>query len=127
MTNLFAIPRHDTSGTAAIEFALILPVFLAFVFSIIELGYVLWGYSALEYGASYGARYAFVHNTSSASAIESAALAGGATSSNFTYTVSGTSPVTITGTFTYTPFYTYLTSLSSITITTSVTQTLPTY
>jgi Flp pilus assembly protein TadG len=114
-----------SKGVAAIEFAFILPVYLLFIFGIIELGYVLWGFSALEYGASYGARYAFVHPTSSSSTIQNYALSKIDFPNNaitYTVTMSGSSAV-INGSFSYTFL---VLPLNPITITTQMTQSLPT-
>lgn len=99
---------RNSKGVAAIEFAFILPVFLLFIFGIIELGYLLWGDSALKYGASYGARYAFVNPTSTATTIQNYALAKTSFSAggpiSYTATIVPNSYVNIDGTFTYT-FY----------------------
>ncbi len=112
-------------GIAALEFAIIFPVYLLFIFGIIELGYVLWGYSALEYGASYGARYAFVQPNSSSSAIQSVALSTISFPNNaITYNVTITPRVSadIDGTFTYTFL---VLPLNPIRITTHLHQVLP--
>lgn len=116
---------RTVKGVAAIEFAFVLPVYLLFIFGIIELGYVLWGFSALEYGASYGARYAFVNPTSSGSTVQNYALSKIDFPNNaITYTVTmnpGNSAV-INGSFTYTFL---VLPLNPITITTQMTQSLP--
>lgn len=93
----------STRGAAAIEFAFVLPVFLALVFGSVELGYLFWANSALKYGATYGARYAFTHPTASTSTIQSFALdVIDFPNSAITYTVSGGSlSVDIDGSFTY--------------------------
>ncbi|MBA3813199.1 MAG: pilus assembly protein [Alphaproteobacteria bacterium] len=65
---------RNIKGTAALEFAFIFPVFLLFVFGSIELGYLFWADSSLKYGATYGARYAFVHPTASTATIQNFAL-----------------------------------------------------
>jgi len=96
----------DTKGVAAIELALILPVFLWLIFGSIELGYVFWGETSLSYGASYGARYAYTHPSASASDIANFALsqtnfsAGGPITYNVTLVPGVTADVQ--GTFTYT-------------------------
>ncbi len=117
---------RDSAGAAILEFAIILPVYLLFIFGIIELGYVLWGNSALEHGASYGARYAFVHPTSSSSTIKSAALASiDFPNNDITYnvTISPNVSADIDGSFSYT--FKVL-PLNPLTITTHIHQVLPT-
>ena len=114
-----------SQGAAIIEFAFILPVYLLLIFGIIELGYVLWGVSALEYGASYGARYAFVHPTSSSSTIEDFALSTVNFPTNaITYNVTITPSVSadIDGSFSYTFL---VLPLNPITINTHIHQVLP--
>lgn len=116
---------RETQSAAIIEFAFILPVYLLLIFGIIELGYVLWGFSALEYGASYGARYAFVHPTSSSSTISSFALSMvNFPTTALTYTVTITPHVSadVDGTFTYTFL---ILPLNPLTLTTHVHQVLP--
>ena len=124
VTKLFLYIR-DSGGAAILEFAIILPVYLLFVFGIIELGYVLWGKSALEHGASYGARYAFVHPTSSSSDVQNAALSSiDFPNNSITYTVTMSPNVSadIDGTFTHTF---YVLPLSPLTITAHIHQVLP--
>jgi Flp pilus assembly protein TadG len=95
---------HQNKGTAAIEFVFVLPVFLLLIFGCIELGYVLWANSALKYGATYGARYAFAHPTASGATIQNYALSTiSFPGSAITYTVSGAggTAVDIDGSFSY--------------------------
>jgi Flp pilus assembly protein TadG len=51
-----AEPSAASSGTAAIEFALVAPIFLMFLFGIIEFGRLMWTEQALEQTAIAGAR-----------------------------------------------------------------------
>jgi len=114
---------RDESATAAIETAIILPVFLLFIFGILQLGYIMWGYISLEYALSYTARYAFVHPTSSAGQLTAFASSTVAVGSAITFSASVTSvSADITGTFSFTPFYILTDPIS---ITTTVHQVLP--
>lgn len=90
-------------GTAAIEFAFVFPVLLLIIFGCIELGFVLWAQSALNYGATYAARYAYVHPTASASTIQNFALSTiNFPDANLTYTVTGGgTSFEINGSYTY--------------------------
>jgi Flp pilus assembly protein TadG len=102
--SLFNRYIHQNKGTAAIEFVFVLPVFLVLIFGCIEFGYVLWANSALKYGATYGARYAFAHPTASGATIENYALSKiDFPGSAIDYTVSGAGglAVDIDGTFSY--------------------------
>jgi len=124
MASLKAYSKEE-KGVVLIEFAFVFPVFLLFITGIMEFGYLLWGYSALEYGASYGARYAFVNPQSSSRAIETAAMSKlGVNSSAFTYTATVVPHVyvDIDGTFSYT--FLFL-PLKPITLKTHVHQLLP--
>lgn len=115
---------QNMRGAAAIEFAFVLPVFLLVIFGSIEFGYVLWANSALKYGATYGARYAFTHPTASSSAIQTYAL----NTINFpgsaiTYTVTtGGLAADIDGSFTYSFL---VLPLSPVTLTVHEHQVLP--
>jgi hypothetical protein len=50
-----------TRGQALLEFALVLPIFLALVFMIVDFGRVVWATGSLSNAAREGARYAIVH------------------------------------------------------------------
>jgi len=50
-----------TEGQALVEFALIIPIFLALLFGVVDLGRVIWANDSLASAAREGARYASVH------------------------------------------------------------------
>lgn len=114
---------REGTGNAAIESAIILPLFLLFIFGILQLGYIMWGYISLEYALSYTARYAFVHPTSTGAQLKNYAASkiGLGSAITFSANVSSVS-ADITGTFSFTPFYL---PMEPITITTTVHQVLP--
>lgn len=124
MMSIFKRCIRQNRGATAIEFAVILPVYLLFILGIIELGYVFWAISSLHYGASFGARYAFVEPTSSSSEIRSVALDKvDVPGTVIDYTVTKNPLfVDIDGTFTY--GFLYL-PIDPLTITTHVRQILP--
>lgn len=72
-TRRTAVPRRER-GQATVEFALILPVLLLILFSVLEFGTAFWRYQQLSAAASEGARRAAVSrsNPSRASLIETA-------------------------------------------------------
>jgi len=51
----------DTRGTAAIEFAMTMPVFFMIIFGIIEGGILLWAQVGLQHGVEMAARCASVN------------------------------------------------------------------
>jgi len=54
-----------TGGASAAEFGIVLPLFLLFLFGIIDVGRWLWTYNHLEKAAQMGARMAVVTNAAS--------------------------------------------------------------
>ena len=114
---------RDGRGDAAIELAIVLPLFLLFIFGILQLGYIMWGYISLEYALSYTARYAFVHPTSTSAQLKNyaASTIGLGSAITFSANVSSVS-ADITGTFSFTPFYL---PINPVKITTTVHQVLP--
>jgi Flp pilus assembly protein TadG len=65
---------RDRRGVAAIEFALVAPLFLLFAFGLIEFSRLLWTDNALEYAAEQAARYALANPTASATQIRAVAV-----------------------------------------------------
>jgi Flp pilus assembly protein TadG len=60
-----ATRRALQHGTAAIEMALVLPVYFLLVHGIVQLCFVIFGYNNATYAASIATRYAAVHGTGS--------------------------------------------------------------
>jgi Flp pilus assembly protein TadG len=58
--------RSDDSGVTAIEFSLIVPVFLLIIYGIMELGRLLFIYNSLGHAVYEGSRYAIVRGSESA-------------------------------------------------------------
>jgi hypothetical protein len=56
--------ENKTRGQGLVEFALVISMFLLLIFTVIELGRLLWVYSAVFTGAREGARYAAAVGTS---------------------------------------------------------------
>jgi Flp pilus assembly protein TadG len=54
------MPRKSENGAAAVEFALILPIFLLLVFGIIEFGFLLYNKQVITNASREGARYGIV-------------------------------------------------------------------
>jgi Flp pilus assembly protein TadG len=55
----------DTSGVAAIEFALVIPIFMLVIYSFMELGRALFIHNSLGNAVFEAARYAIVHGSAS--------------------------------------------------------------
>ena len=56
--------RQHRGGQALVEFALIVPLFLAMIFAIFDFGRVIWANDAVNNAAREAARYAIVHGGS---------------------------------------------------------------
>jgi len=55
--------RADRSGVSALEFGILLPVFLALTFGIIQLGQAFWTQTALQHAVEMAARCATINST----------------------------------------------------------------
>jgi len=56
--------KRDGRGQALVEFALVIPLFLAIVFGIVDLGRGVWAADTAAHAASEAARFAIVHGGS---------------------------------------------------------------
>lgn len=65
----------DRRGATAVEFALILPVFLALLLGTMEIGRLLWVRSTLQFAAEEATRYAIAHSTAGSAEISAQASA----------------------------------------------------
>lgn len=104
---------RQTGGTSAIEFAFTAPVYMALVFAVIEIGFVLWTQFGLEHGVEEGARCASVNTTTcsnaSATANYAAANSLGITVPASVFTVSSTDCGNmVRASYTYSYFTSYL-------------------
>ena len=107
---MMANPRRglspDESGTSAVEMALVFPIFLGFLFGIINIALALWTQGSLYYAAEAAARCASVNATTcgSAAAIQTYALnqyLGQPLATNpFSYSASGCGH-TVSASYTY--------------------------
>ena len=55
---------RDRSGVSSVEFAMILPVFVAFMFGMFNCGIMLWSQLGIEHGAVAAARCAAINPSS---------------------------------------------------------------
>jgi Flp pilus assembly protein TadG len=89
--------RRPERGAAAVEFALVLPVFMAFVFGILEGGRLMEAQHAVTAAARAGAREAVLSNSTLAStyaAALSALRAAGISTTGIVPTISPRDPAT---------------------------------
>jgi Flp pilus assembly protein TadG len=89
--------RRRESGAAAVEFALVLPVFMAFVFGILEGGRLMEAQHAVTAAARAGAREAVLSNSTTAStnaAALGALRAAGISTVGIVPTISPSNPAT---------------------------------
>ncbi len=112
-------------GATAVEFALIFPVFLAFVLGIIEVGRAMWIKGSLQYAVEETTRYAMVNTSVSTSTLETYATtmltSAGVSSTGVTFqatqdTSGSTTYVTVTGSYVFTGLTSYLPYLDDITL-----------
>ena len=62
--------RNSQSGQSLVEFALILPVFILFIMGIIDMGRLVYTYSALHNAVREGARYGVIDSSRTALQIQ---------------------------------------------------------
>ncbi len=112
--------RRDRAGATALEFALVCPVFIMFVFSFIVFGDLIQCHRAMDYGVERALRYAVVHGGGGTASVSNAyfnaanqIMAGVGTSgpaSTVAVTPSNFSAgtlVTVTATYTWNPVANY--------------------
>jgi len=86
--------RISQSGSAIVEFALVVPLYFMIIFGLIVLGMVFTGYCSAQYASQKAVRYAIVHGAESSSPCTSATISayvkpflwGGQNSSSVTTT-----------------------------------------
>lgn len=65
--------RHDSTGTTAVEFALLLPVMLMLLMGVLEFGRALWLRQDMQFAVEEAARYALAEDTATTAAISAKA------------------------------------------------------
>jgi Flp pilus assembly protein TadG len=60
----------DRAGIAAVEFGMVLPMFLLFLFGTVEFGRFMWSENALDYAADQTARYALANPSATTSDVK---------------------------------------------------------
>ncbi|MDA8233113.1 MAG: pilus assembly protein [Magnetospirillum sp.] len=91
-------------GNVAVEFALLLPVFLLFILGTVEFGRAMWDRSMLQFACEEATRYALAHSTASNSVVIAQAQAEliGIPPANVAFTVASTaSQVSVSATYTF--------------------------
>src|SRR5436309_333079 len=111
--------RRDKRGATAVEFALTVPFFIAFLLAIMDGGMMMWTQLGLQHGAEMAARCAAVNTTSCGSDTNiksyAAAQAYGLSVTSAAYSVSTAAcGKTVTGNYTYTLFLSYVGIVSSV-------------
>ncbi len=111
---------RNASGAVAVEFALLLPVYIAFIFGIMEFGRMIWVRNTMEFAAETAARYGAI--TSGATNASVAAYADtqlmGVDPALVTFTATiGASTVTVVGTYNFTTLISAYVPIPATTIT----------
>jgi Flp pilus assembly protein TadG len=65
----FVRKQQPRRGTHIVELALILPVFLLFIFATLDFALIMWAYGTVSEASRAGARYAMVHGSMAASPV----------------------------------------------------------
>jgi Flp pilus assembly protein TadG len=66
--------RATQSGSAIVEFALVVPLYFMIIFALVQLGIVFAGYCGAQYAAQQGVRYAIVHGSESSNPCSGATI-----------------------------------------------------
>ena len=78
---------RDEAGNPAVEFGLLAPALLLFIFGIVEGGRLLWTVNALHYSVQEAARCASVNKTTCGSATQIQSFAAGRSGASFASSV----------------------------------------
>jgi len=100
--------QKNNTGTATVEMAFVLPLFLLFVMGIIEFGRLYWTLNSMQLAVDEAGRYAMVHTASTDADITTVAQANlyGLNTADFTLTsasqiTAGVTYKVITATYTF--------------------------
>jgi Flp pilus assembly protein TadG len=110
----FSLFSRDTAGSAAVEFALTIPVLLLLMFGLFEFGRLLWTQNSIQYAVEQAARCAAFSLTGCTNATETSAFAASqvhgytVTAAEFTVSyvpcgVTGTTGVLVSASVPFTP------------------------
>ncbi len=117
---------RNSSGSVAVEFALLLPVYIAFIFGIIEFGRMIWIRNTMEFAAETAARYGAITSgatNATVAAYATTQLIGVDTTANtinFTATIAA-STVTVVGTHDFTTLISAYVPIPATTLTVTAT------
>ena len=67
----------ELGGTAALEFAILMPVFLVMFFGIVEFGRLLWTQTTMQHAVEAAARYAAINDPTCSSSSQTQSYAAG--------------------------------------------------
>ena len=115
---------RNSSGSVAVEFALLLPVYIFFMFGIIEFGRYIWTRNTMEFAAEIAARYGAITSGATDATVAAYALTQliGISSTGITFTATvAASTVTVVGTTTFSSVITNYVPIVSKTITVTAT------
>ena len=115
---------RGSSGSVAVEFALLLPVYILFILGIIEFGRMIWIRNTMEFAAETAARYGAVTGATEAQ-IEAYALTQLTGMDSLTISFTGTTVagniVTVVGTHDFTTIIADYVPIPAMTLTVTAT------
>jgi len=96
----------NSTGSVAVEFALLLPVYIAFIFGVIEFGRMIWIRNSMEFAVESAARYGAITSGATEASIESQApnylIGVSSTGITFNADLTNASYVTVNATYNFT-------------------------
>ena len=112
--------RRNAVGSVAVEFALLLPVYIAMIFGIMEYGRLIWTRNTMEFAAQTAARYGAITSGATNATVAAYALTQllGISSTGITFTATvAASSVTVVGTTSFSSMISAYVPIPTMTVT----------
>ena len=112
--------RRNAVGSVVVEFALLLPVYIAMIFGIMEYGRLIWTRNTMEFAAQTAARYGAITSGATNATVAAYALTQllGISSTGITFTATvAASSVTVVGTTSFSSMISAYVPIPTMTVT----------